>query len=238
MGQVNCCCEEDNGGIKMVGVVGGTNAANTQQPEVILLSEAAQSPEMPVEQREEKDVYVDDPFMAVGEKADVPAPLPMDDSLPPPPPEEKMAYGGVSPQPLCILSGVEEKESDDKQAESLEDGKSEPEPEAKEEDISLVSRIVYITLEKDSQKQRLGLDVKHLGKELEIHDIFNDGCVAMHNFRLEGRGQEEDLVKLRDRIVQVNEVSGSDDAMIRECCESKVMRLKIARPVMQAEAGA
>mmetsp|Transcript_32347 Transcript_32347/g.73948 ORF Transcript_32347/g.73948 Transcript_32347/m.73948 type:complete len:233 (-) Transcript_32347:146-844(-) len=232
MGQVNCCCEEENGGIKMVGVVGGTNAAQPQ-PEVILLSEAVQAPEMPVEPREEKDIYnVDDPFMAGGEKHDVPPPEPLAGSSLPPPLEEKMAYGGVSQQPICIAPPYEAKDPDEKQAEVLQ----EPEPESKQEDISLVTRVVYITLEKASEKQRLGLDVKHLGKELEIHDIFNDGCVAMHNWKVEANGKEEDSIKLRDRIIQVNEIAGSDDAMIRECCDSTVMRLKIARPVMQAGA--
>mmetsp|Transcript_65168 Transcript_65168/g.121484 ORF Transcript_65168/g.121484 Transcript_65168/m.121484 type:complete len:217 (-) Transcript_65168:4-654(-) len=86
-----------------------------------------------------------------------------------------------------------------------------------------------ITLTREDTTQRLGLDVKHLGTLLEVHDIFLDGFVAYHNRVVTEKGKDEDAIKLRDRIIKVNEVSGNDDQMIQEAWTSRIMNLTIVR---------
>mmetsp|Transcript_45436 Transcript_45436/g.105391 ORF Transcript_45436/g.105391 Transcript_45436/m.105391 type:complete len:215 (-) Transcript_45436:34-678(-) len=86
-----------------------------------------------------------------------------------------------------------------------------------------------ITLTREDTSQRLGLDVKHLGNLLEVHDIFLDGFVAYHNSTVAAKGKDEDAIRLRDRIIKVNEVSGNDESMIQEAWTSRIMNLTIIR---------
>eukprot|EP00441_Pelagodinium_beii_P020793 CAMPEP_0197659532 /NCGR_PEP_ID=MMETSP1338-20131121/48056_1 /TAXON_ID=43686 ORGANISM="Pelagodinium beii, Strain RCC1491" /NCGR_SAMPLE_ID=MMETSP1338 /ASSEMBLY_ACC=CAM_ASM_000754 /LENGTH=136 /DNA_ID=CAMNT_0043236497 /DNA_START=60 /DNA_END=468 /DNA_ORIENTATION=- len=85
---------------------------------------------------------------------------------------------------------------------------------------------LYVVISKESEFDKLGMDVKHVRGKLNIVNIGSDGVIAKHNRKANSLDPPQEVLKVHDWIIDVNGVS-SDQAMVDECKKAMVMKVKI-----------
>mmetsp|Transcript_50767 Transcript_50767/g.135400 ORF Transcript_50767/g.135400 Transcript_50767/m.135400 type:complete len:137 (-) Transcript_50767:292-702(-) len=88
---------------------------------------------------------------------------------------------------------------------------------------------IEVKVVRDFPDEKLGMDVKHVHNQLKILKIFDVGAVARANRECLNHVPRKDTLQMGDIIVQVNDVQGSDIAMVSECWAKQELTFKVIR---------
>eukprot|EP00933_Yihiella_yeosuensis_P044466 TRINITY_DN39624_c0_g1_i1.p1 TRINITY_DN39624_c0_g1~~TRINITY_DN39624_c0_g1_i1.p1 ORF type:complete len:157 (+),score=35.07 TRINITY_DN39624_c0_g1_i1:80-550(+) len=107
-----------------------------------------------------------------------------------------------------------------------DDAKTEPEPSPGEEEQR---RHFFITVKKEGDQDRLGMDVKHLPGLLEVVAIFPGCAVHRTNTVALSRTPPGETLIPGDLIHTINGVSGNDRKMVEQCRTQQVLEIAASR---------